>query len=104
MFLCNVLSVNLTLYWYIILYYSNNKGSDLMPMPKGNKKTDNVRKYQQQFDKENYKVAACKIPIAKYNQFQAIAAAQNKTVSGLLSAFIDSCLADPGSDPGQPEK
>jgi len=75
-----------------------------MPMPKGTKKSEKTRQYQQQFDKENYKVAACKIPIAKYNQFQAIAAAQNKKVAGMLSAYIDQCIAQAGADPAELEK
>ena len=73
-----------------------------MPIPRGTKKSDKTRKYQNEFDKANYKVAACKISIAKYERFQAIAAAQNKTVSGLLSEYIDNCIA--GSDRGQESK
>ena len=70
-----------------------------MPLPRGTKKSDKKRKYQNEFDKANYKTAACKITIAKYEQFHAIAATQNKTVSGLLSEYIDNCIA--GSDRGQ---
>ena len=73
-----------------------------MPLPRGTKKSDKTRKYQNEFDKANYKTAACKISIAKYERFQAIAAAQNKTVSGLLSEYIDRCIA--GTDQGQESK
>ena len=73
-----------------------------MPLPRGTKKSDKKRKYQNEFDKANYKTAACKITIAKYEQFQTIAASQGKTVSGLLSEYIDSCIA--GSDRGQESK
>lgn len=73
-----------------------------MPLPRGTKKSDKTRKYQNEFDKANYKTAACKITIAKYEQFQAIAAGQGKTVSALLMAYIDSCIA--GSDRGQESK
>lgn len=73
-----------------------------MPLPKGNNKTDKQRNAQNKYDLVHYKVAACKISIAKYKQFQAIAAAQNKSVSGLLTEFIDNCIA--GSDKGQENK
>lgn len=73
-----------------------------MPLPKTGKRTDQRRKTQNEYDLSHFKVAACKITIAKYEQFQAIAAAQNKTVSGLLSEFIDSCIA--GTDRGQENK
>lgn len=71
-----------------------------MPLPKGNKKTDNTRKYQSQFGKDHYKTAACKISIDKYNAFQLYAQSQEKTVSALLMAYIDSCIsaADQGQD------
>lgn len=73
-----------------------------MPLPRGTKKSDKTRKYQNEFDKANYKTAACKITIAKYEQFQAIAASQGKTVSGLLSEYIDRCIF--GTDQGQENK
>lgn len=73
-----------------------------MPLPKTGKRTDQRRKTQNEYDLSHFKVAACKISIAKYEQFQAIATAQNKTVSGLLSEYIDSCIA--GSDQGQENK
>ena len=75
-----------------------------MPLPKGNNKTDKVRAYQNQFAKERYKTAACKISIEKYDRFQAYAISQGENVSSLLIRFINSCIdADPGNDPGQPE-
>lgn len=73
-----------------------------MPLPKTGKRTDQRRKTQNEYDLSHFKVAACKISIAKYEQFQAIAAGQGKTVSGLLSEYIDSCIA--GSDKGQENK
>ena len=72
-----------------------------MPIPKGTKKTDKARQYQQQFAKENYKVAACQISKEKYNRFQEYAKGQGKNVSRVLSEYIDKCLSDIGSDPGQ---
>lgn len=75
-----------------------------MPLPRGTKKSDKTRKYQNEFDKANYKTAACKITIAKYERFKAYAASRGKTVSGLLSEYIDNCIArsDNGQDK-QPE-
>ena len=73
-----------------------------MPLPKTGNRTDQRRKTQNEYDLSHFKVAACKISIAKYEQFQAIAAAQNKTVSGLLSEYIDKCIA--GTDQGQENK
>lgn len=70
-----------------------------MPFPKTGKRTDQRRKTQNEYDLSHFKVAACKISIAKYERFQAIAAAQNKTVSGLLSEYIENCIA--GSNNGQ---
>lgn len=77
-----------------------------MPLPKTGKRTDQQRQSQKEYDLTHFKVAACKISIAKYEQFQAYAKSHRKTVSGLLAAFIDDCIsgADPGTDPGQPEK
>lgn len=73
-----------------------------MPLPKTGKRTDQRRKTQNEYDAKHFKVAACKISIGKYEKFQAIAAAQNKTVSGLLSEYIENCIA--GSDKGQENK
>lgn len=73
-----------------------------MPLPKTGKRTDQRRKTQNEYDLSHFKVAACKISIAKYEKFKAIAAAQNKTVSGLLSEYIDNCIAD--ADQGQENK
>lgn len=73
-------------------------------MPKGQNKTDAQRQAENRYKKGKYKTAACQLSTEKYNQFQAYAKRQGKTISGLLSAFIESCLADPGKDPGQPEK
>ena len=73
-----------------------------MPIPKGTRKTEKTRQYQQAYAKENYKVAACQISKSKYDLFKAYAKNQNKTVSALLMAYIDSCIA--GADPGQENK
>lgn len=73
-----------------------------MPIPKGTKKTEKTRQYQQAYAKENYKVAACQISITKYEQFKAYATSQGKTVSGLLSEYIDNCIT--GADRGQENK
>ena len=72
-----------------------------MPLPKGNNKTDKTRQYQQAYAKEKYKVAACQISKEKYAAFQEYAKSQNKTVSGLLSDYINSCIGTVGQD--QPE-
>ena len=71
-----------------------------MPIAKGSKKTDAQRKAENKYSKANFKTAACKIQIEKYNRFQAYAKGQGKTVSGLLSEYINNCI---GADPGQPE-
>ena len=97
-----MLSVNLCRKLLLLICITIGKEDYFMPLPKGNNKTDKTRKYQNEFDKANYKVAACKISIAKYECFQAIAASQGKTVSGLLSEYIDNCIA--GSDRGQESK
>lgn len=73
-----------------------------MPIPKGTKKTEKTRQYQQAYAKENYKVAACQISKSKYDLFRAYAKSQGKTVSGLLSEYIDNCIA--GADQGQENK
>ena len=73
-----------------------------MPLPKTGKRTDQRRKTQNEYDLSHFKVAACKISIAKYERFQAYAKNRNKTVSGLLSEYIDNCIA--GSDKGQENK
>lgn len=70
-----------------------------MPVEKGSKKRESQRQAENRYKKENIKTAACNLPIAKYEKFKAIAAAQSKTVSALLMAYIDSCIA--GSDKGQ---
>lgn len=77
-----------------------------MPLPKTGKRTEKQRQSQKEYDLTHFRVAACKISIAKYERFQAYAKSQNKTVSALLTVYIDSCIsgADPGSDSGQPEK
>ena len=75
-----------------------------MPVEKGSKKTDAQRQAERRYKAGKYKTAACQLSTEKYNQFQAYAKRQGKTVSGLLSAFIDSCITDPVTDPGQPEK
>ena len=69
-----------------------------MPLPRGTKKPDNVRKYQNEYNAKYYKTAACKISVSNYEQFQAYAKSQGKTVSGLLTEYINSCIA--GTDPG----
>ena len=74
-----------------------------MPVEKGSKKTEAQRQAERRYKAGKYKTAACQLSTEKYNQFQEYAKQQNKTVSGLLSAFIDSCIADPGNDPGQLE-
>lgn len=63
-----------------------------MPVEKGTRKTDTQRKAQNKYDKANYKVAACKIPISKYDQFKAYATRRGKTVAGEISEYIDACL------------
>lgn len=73
-----------------------------MPLPKTGKRTDQQRQSQKEYDLTHFRVAACKISIAKYDLFQAYAKSQNKTVSGLLTEFIDSCIA--GTDRGQENK
>ena len=73
-----------------------------MPVEKGSKKRESQRQAENRYKKENIKTAACNLPIAKYEKFKAIAAAQNKTVSGLLLEYIDSCIA--GADQGQENK
>lgn len=73
-----------------------------MPIPKGTKKTEKTRQYQQAYAKENYKVAACQISKSKYDLFKAYAKSQNKTVSALLMAYIDSCIVI--EDRGQENK
>lgn len=77
-----------------------------MPLPKTGKRTDQQRQSQKEYDLTHFRVAACKISIDKYEQFQTYAKSQGKTVSGLLAAFVNDCIsgADPDTDPGQPEK
>lgn len=77
-----------------------------MPLPKTGKRTDQQRQSQKKYDLTHFRVAACKISIDKYGQFQAYAKNQGKTVSALLTAYIDSCIsgADPGADHSQMEK
>lgn len=76
-----------------------------MPLPKTGKRTDQQRQSQKECDLTHFRVAACKISIAKYGQFQEYAKSRGKTVSALLMAYIDSCISgDPGADQGQPEK
>lgn len=73
-----------------------------MPVEKGSKKRESQRQAENRYKKENIKTAACNLPIAKYEKFKTIAAAQNKTVSGLLSEYIDNCIT--GADRGQENK
>ena len=63
-------------------------------MPKGNKKTDSQRNAEKKYKSENYKVAACQISKEKYAAFQEYAKSRNKTISGLLSEYINNCLSD----------
>lgn len=86
----------------IYKYKYSRKAGIYMPVEKGSKKTDAQRKAENRYKKENIKTAACNLPIAKYEQFKAYAASQGKTVSGLLSEYIDRCMA--GSDKGQENK
>ena len=51
-----------------------------MPLPKTGKRTDRRRQTQKEYDLTHFRVAACKISIAKYDLFQAYAKSQNKTV------------------------
>lgn len=73
-----------------------------MPVEKRGNKKESQRKAENKYMKSNYKTAACKISIAKYEQFQAYAKSRGKTVSALLMAYIDSCIAD--TDQGQENK
>lgn len=65
-----------------------------MPMPRGTKKSDKTRAYQTKYDAENYKTAACKIRIDKYEKLQAYAISQGKNVSSLLMEYINSCIGE----------
>ena len=65
-----------------------------MPLPRGSKKSDNFRKYQNEYDKAHYKTAACKISVADYQAFQEYAKSRGKTVSGLLSEYINSFIGN----------
>lgn len=86
----------------IYKYKYARKAGIYMPVEKGSKKRESQRQAENRYKKENIKTAACNLPIAKYEKFKAIAAAQNKTVSGLLSEYIENCIA--GSDRGQENK
>lgn len=65
-----------------------------MPIPRGTKKSDKARAYQNQWDAENYKTAACKIRIADYEKFKAYAESQGKSISKMLSEYINSCIGN----------
>jgi len=65
-----------------------------MPIARGTKKSDKTRKYQNEYDSKNYKVAACKIKIEDYEKFQEYAVSQGKNVSALLSEYIRNCIAE----------
>jgi len=65
-----------------------------MPIEKGTRKTETQRKAQNKYDRANFKVAACKIPISKYDQFQEYAKQRGKTVAGALAAYIEQCIAE----------
>lgn len=71
-----------------------------MPVQKGEKKTDAQRKAENKYKAGKYKVAACQLPIAKYELFREYAKKRGKTVSGALLAYIDSCISAAGKDPG----
>lgn len=64
-----------------------------MPLPKTGKRTDRQRQSQKEYDLTHFRVAACKINIAKYEQFQEYAKSHGKTVSGLLTEYINSCIS-----------
>lgn len=63
-----------------------------MPIARGTKKSDKVRKYQNEWDAENYKTAACKIKKADYERFKEYAESNGKNVSALLTEYIYSCI------------
>ena len=64
----------------------------MSPIEKGSAKTEKQRKTQLEYDLKHFKVAATKISIEKYNRFQEYAQSRGKTVSGLLSEYINSCI------------
>lgn len=86
----------------IYKYKYARKAGIYMPVEKGSKKRESQRQAENRYKKENIKTAACNVPIAKYERFKAYAASQGKTVSGLLSEYIDSCITD--TDQGQENK
>lgn len=65
-----------------------------MPIPRGTAKSDKKRAYENQYDAENYKVAACKIKKDDYEKFKKFAEAQGKTVSALLLEYVRSCIGE----------
>ena len=73
-----------------------------MPVEKGSNKTDAQRKAERKYKAGKYKTAACQLSTEKYIAFQSYAAEKGKTVSGLLSEYIDNCIA--GADQGQENK
>lgn len=63
-----------------------------MPVARGTKKSDKARAYQNAWDKENVKTAACKIKKDDYEKFKTYAESNGKNVSALLAEYIYSCI------------
>lgn len=68
-----------------------------MPLPRGNKISDNKRRSNNKYDSAHYTTIAAKIRNEEANKFKEYCKRRGMTVNAVISEFVLSCISEEDS-------